>query len=77
MDKAVFTVDRNIDTSRVRYTLDVDARALAEVDLDDVDRALLRECGADDASIADRLLALEMLMRRMQEQTGNPKSTER
>jgi hypothetical protein len=72
VDKAIFTVERDLATNRVRYTLDVDSMALAQVDLDPLDRALVRECGGDDSTIADKLLALETLMRRMQEQQTEP-----
>lgn len=70
MDHAVFTVDRDLNHQRVTYTLQVDAIALSEVRLDEVERRMLRECDGPDSTIADKLLALEMLMRRMQEQHG-------
>jgi hypothetical protein len=38
--------------------------------LDNFDQLLLKECGQKGASIADRLLGLETIFRRMQEQQG-------
>lgn len=39
------------------------------VDLDSIDRYMLDECSVSEASIADQLLGLELLARRIEEQT--------
>lgn len=52
------------------YVVTISADDLANARLYDFDRKLLADCDGDDATIADRLLGLELLARRVIEGRG-------
>lgn len=52
-----------------KYVLDLDDSELMPLNLDKFDRMLIRECGASN-SIADKLLALECIVRKIEQSHG-------
>jgi hypothetical protein len=58
-----------VDRDEVVYTLTLNGGDLARARLTTYDRLLLADC---DASIADRLLALELIVRRIEQAHTNP-----
>lgn len=64
-----FTISREQDTSAIKFAGEITQRDLDRVRLDCIDCMLLRDVGGDaSATAADYLLALEMLLRRCEEQ---------
>ena len=62
---------KNEETNTVTVTLIMFGQEISHAPLDEFDRALLVDCDSPDATIADKLLALECLARRIeQEEAG-------
>jgi hypothetical protein len=53
----------------LRVTLSIAERELMSMKLLPGDQLLLNDCDREDASIADRLLALELIARRIEEES--------
>jgi hypothetical protein len=52
----------------MRFVIEIADADMRDVDLCPFDHAVLRDCGRPGASVADRLLGLELIFRRMEEQ---------
>lgn len=61
------TKDEDYRTGTTRYVLEVNRHDLQLADFEWFDRQLAKDCELPGATIADKLLALEMLARRIQE----------
>lgn len=61
------TKDQDYRTGTTKYTLEVDDYDLQLADFEWFDRLLAKDCELPGATIADKLLALEMVARRIQE----------
>jgi hypothetical protein len=66
-----FQKARELTTNATVYCLRIEDTDLLLAPLDQFDMMLLRECG-DSTSIADQLLALETIARRIEQQQGTP-----
>ncbi len=64
---------RELDGS-VTFRGRIERNDIERIRLDHFDRLLLDDCNRLESSAADRLLALEMIFRRLQEQTCPPAS---
>jgi len=53
-----------------RYLLELDSNETLPTNLDNFDMMLIRKCGVSN-SIADKLLALECIVRRIEQANGN------
>jgi len=65
---------RNADNQSVTYTLKIDDADMCAVNLTAFDHMMLRECEGSE-SIADKMLALETLCRRVEESSKAPSSS--
>ena len=57
----------DLDRGAVTFRLVLEPRDLDRVQLDDHDWMVLQDCCTDDAGVADTLLALELIARRLEE----------
>ena len=60
-------LDSRVEVDEAVYTLRIPKRDLTRVSLAVADEALIAECDGAEATVADRLLALELLVRRIEE----------
>lgn len=64
-----FSIARNEESRELVFQGAISFHELADLNLDRLDLALIHDVGADDkATVADYLLALEMIFRRYAEQ---------
>lgn len=67
--KLKLTKHQPVDRDEDVYTLTVSHGALRRVRFTEFDRMLLRDCQSDGATVADKLLALELIARRVEEES--------
>lgn len=65
-----FTEERNERDARLEFRIILDDSDFANLRLDDFDRAVLADCSQPESTPADRLLALELIFRRLQGQSA-------
>lgn len=63
-----FVETENINSGSKVFILTISISDYVKARFDNFDEALLRECKREDATIADKLLALEMVARRIEEE---------
>lgn len=62
------TAERDVSAACLKVCVVLADEDVANARLDEVDRAVVRDCEGADRTAADRLLALELIFRRMREQ---------
>jgi len=68
-----FETRQDIKTNDKVFILTVTVLDYVKAKFDNLDRMLLRDCESKDATIADKLLALEMIARRVEDSTSREK----
>lgn len=62
-----FTESYDLLTGEFTYTIKIERRELIHTTFYSFDRALFDDCNTENVTIADRLLALELIARRIEE----------
>lgn len=71
--KSSFTAERNARDCCLEFRIVLDDADFANLELGDFDRAVLADCGGPDRTASDQLLALELIFRRLEEQSAKLK----
>jgi hypothetical protein len=69
------TESRDLVTGDTIYTVRISRDEFVSTTFYPFDRALFEDCAGDDATVADRLLALELIARRVEESKSKPVPT--
>lgn len=73
--RSTFTAERNERDMQREFRVVLTDQDFSSLQLSELDRAVLADCDGADRTIADRLLALELIFRRLEQQAKPPRVT--